>query len=207
LFFQLEPSGFFHVHLRMTGHLEYGLQQPDYTRFVLQFAKTRKRLWYADSRTLGRLAYYESIPEDIAALTDAVNDSYDEKLLYEKFQARKCALKDVLLDQSFLAGIGNIYACEIAFRARVSPYRIAERITKPETKRIYREIIAVLQEAVAAEGTTFSDFRGADGKPGNFQSQLTVYDRAGEPCHTCGSAIQKDMYHGRGTYHCPKCQK
>ncbi len=206
LFYELDNGKFLHFHLRMTGRLLIGNEQPKFARieFLLDDGK---QLWFDDTRTLGRVACYPAIPEAVANLVDAVNDRYTFSDLFTKFKQRSVALKDVLLDQKFLAGIGNIYACEICFRAGISPYRPANRVKKGEAERINQAIQDVMAEAIAAEGTTFSDFRGADGKPGNYQLQLGVYDRAGKPCRNCGSLIEKRMHHNRGTYHCPKCQK
>jgi formamidopyrimidine-DNA glycosylase len=206
LFFELDNGKFLHFHLRMTGRLLLSKTHPQYAciSFLLDNGMT---LWYCDSRTLGRVALYPKIPDAVKSMTDAVNDNYDAMWLYEKLKSRSTPIKDVLLDQHFLAGIGNIYACEICFRSRISPYRLANKVKRKEAEPLYQAIKQVMDEAIKAEGTTFSDFRGADGKPGNYQLQLAVYDRLGEHCLVCKTPIVKKQHHGRGTYHCPHCQK
>ena len=206
LFFELSPKGWLHVHLRMTGRLIVADSSPKYARVAFHL-NDGSTLWYEDSRTLGKISYFESIPEEVSRLVDGLNDSYDGEWLYEQMKRRSAPLKDVLLDQKLIAGIGNIYACEVAHRAKISPYRPANRVTKKEAVRLVEAIRSILSAATIAEGTTFSDFRGADGKPGNYQSQLTVYDRRGQPCPVCGAIVVKEMHHGRGTYFCPKCQR
>jgi len=206
LYYELDNGKFLHFHLRMTGRLLISSKQPGYACVAFHLTNN-KSLWYADSRTLGCVAHFSAIPADVAELTDAVRKDYTASDLFMKLKLRSAPIKDVLLDQKFLAGIGNIYACEICFRSRVSPYRVSKRVKQKEVDAIFTSIHTILQEAIAAEGTTFSDFRGVDGKPGNFQSQLMVYGREGEPCLVCGTPIVKKMHHGRGTYHCPKCQK
>jgi formamidopyrimidine-DNA glycosylase len=116
-------------------------------------------------------------------------------------------VKVFLLDQARIAGIGNIYASEILFRARVHPGRRAGSLGADEWRRIAAEIPAVLQEAIDRMGTTFSSYRTIWNEPGAYGEQLRVYDRAGEPCRRCGNAIRRVIQGQRSTFFCPICQR
>jgi formamidopyrimidine-DNA glycosylase len=115
-------------------------------------------------------------------------------------------IKSLLLDQTRIAGLGNIYADESLWAARIHPARPAQSLTAAETTTLLREIKNVLRRAIRAGGTTFSDFRNAYGEMGRFRHRLKVYGRAGEPCPRCGTMIIRLVVAGRGTHICPRCQ-
>jgi formamidopyrimidine-DNA glycosylase len=134
--------------------------------------------------------------------------------LAEQFRAKKAPLKAALLDQSIIAGLGNIYVCETLYRARLSPKRKAGTLVKKTSydarlDMLASEIRAVLTEAIAAGGSTLQDYQGVDGAKGEFQQRFLVYDREGEKCLTagCKSVIKRMVQSGRSTFYCPTCQK
>lgn len=120
---------------------------------------------------------------------------------------RKSPVKQVLMDASIVAGIGNIYACEVLFRARIHPARAAMRISNIRLQRLFLMIHQVLREAIDAGGSSISDFVHVNGKPGYFAYDFNVYGRAGKPCTQCGKAIVRTVQSGRGTFYCPQCQR
>ncbi|MDE2579690.1 MAG: bifunctional DNA-formamidopyrimidine glycosylase/DNA-(apurinic or apyrimidinic site) lyase [Hyphomicrobiales bacterium] len=129
--------------------------------------------------------------------------------LRKRIGASRAPLKAALLDQRLIAGLGNIYVCEALHRARLSPDRRGADLGKAEAATLARSIRAVLQEAIAAGGSTLRDFSGADGKPGYFQHRFRVYDREGAPCATrgCKGLVQRATHAGRSTFFCPSCQR
>jgi len=120
---------------------------------------------------------------------------------------RKMPIKSLLMDQHFLAGIGNIYANEMLFAAGIRPRRAAARLRRGELERLEEAMHAVLDRAVALGGSSISDFRDVRGKPGYFQIHHTVYDRGGQPCPRCATPIRRIVVGGRSTFYCPDCQR
>jgi formamidopyrimidine-DNA glycosylase len=125
----------------------------------------------------------------------------------ELFHKSKAPIKAALLNQKFLHGVGNIYADESLFRAGVRPRRRANTLTRAELQRLHAALHEVLKEAIAAGGSSVSDYVDADGEAGFFQLQHRVYGREGEPCLVCKTPIKKIVVGGRGTHYCPRCQK
>jgi len=192
--------GFLVFHLRMTGQLLLGDAPADGARLALRV--DGGWLSFVDRRRLATVAYSPELdlelgPEplgDLSWLPGALGRS-------------KRPIKAWLLDQKNIAGIGNIYAAEILFSAGIDPRRPANSLTPDEVERLGVAIREVLTEAIAYRGTTFSDYRDPAGNPGGFQGLLRVYQRAGEPCPRCGTAIERIELGGRGTYFCPRCQR
>jgi formamidopyrimidine-DNA glycosylase len=127
--------------------------------------------------------------------------------LAAKARHRKGAVKQFLMDQAVVVGVGNIYASEALWRARVGPGRAAGRVTAAEWTAVARGIRSVLARAIAAGGTTLRDFTRPDGEPGYFRIELAVYDRAGRPCRRCRTPIRTRVQGQRATYWCPACQR
>jgi formamidopyrimidine-DNA glycosylase len=117
------------------------------------------------------------------------------------------ALKQLLMNSRLVVGVGNIYASEALFRARLRPQRRAASLTRVECARLVRAVRTVLKLAIRAGGTTLRDYLGADGAPGYFRQRLYVYERKGEPCRRCGTAVRALTQGQRSTYYCPRCQK
>lgn len=130
----------------------------------------------------------------------------DRETFLQRLRARRGRLKSLLLNQAFLAGVGNIYADEALFRARLHPDRRAETLCSAERERLYDALVAVLAEAVGARGTTFSRYVDADGRWGTFGERLSVYGREGEPCPACDTPIRRIVIGGRSSHFCPRCQ-
>jgi formamidopyrimidine-DNA glycosylase len=133
--------------------------------------------------------------------------SFDAGYLVSKGRGRRVAIKQFLMDQRVVVGVGNIYASEALFRAGISPRRAAGRIGRERYERLVEAVRAVLGEAIRQGGTTLRDYVNADGAPGYFRQKLYVYERAGEPCRRCGTAIRQLTQGQRSTYYCPACQK
>jgi formamidopyrimidine-DNA glycosylase len=124
----------------------------------------------------------------------------------ERLAGRRGKLKSLLLDQSFIAGVGNIYADEALWRARLHPLRTADTLDERDVRRLHRAVRQVLREGIANRGASFSDYVGADGEPGANAERLAVYRRTGEPCLRCGRRIERIVVGQRSTHFCPRCQ-
>ena len=148
---------------------------------------------------------------DLAELRDLGVDPLEGDLRAESLAAAlrrsRRPVKNLLLDQTVLAGLGNIYATEALFRAGIRPTRRACRVRRAEVVRLLDSIRAVLREAVDLGGSSISDYRDGNGRPGYFQLRLRVYDRKGEPCSLCGAAIRRVVQTGRSSFYCPQCQR
>jgi formamidopyrimidine-DNA glycosylase len=127
--------------------------------------------------------------------------------LKERFAGRSAAVKLLLLDQQIVAGLGNIYACEALYRARIDPRKPAGKISKSKLEALAKVIPAVLEDAIRAGGSTLKDFAAPDGELGYFSKQFDVYDREGKPCRGCGETVKRIVQGGRSTFFCPMCQK
>jgi len=125
----------------------------------------------------------------------------------ERLRGRSAKLKSLLLDQSFIAGVGNIYADEALWRARLHPLRTADSLDEHEVRRLHRTVRRVLREGIANRGASFSDYVGADGQPGANAERLSVYRRAEQPCYRCGRPIRRIVVGQRSTHFCPHCQR
>jgi formamidopyrimidine-DNA glycosylase len=162
------------------------------------------RLW------LGYFDLYEPGDEDKHPLISCLGpDPFSEDFTVEYLTSalsRKANIKGLLLDQSVVAGIGNIYVDEVLFAAGVNPSHKANTLTTEEIKKIHTATRDILHRAIEARGTTFDSYHDAFGETGQFQNQLKVFTRAGEPCPRCGTQIVKSRIAGRGTYTCPSCQ-
>ena len=192
------------VHLRMTGKLMLDVDPGRHTRAV--FELDRGRMVFDDLRQFGRITWSEELPANAAALgPDALTIGAEE--FVERLRSRRGRLKPLLLDQSLLAGVGNIYADEALHRAGLHPLADSARLTRQRAARLHGEIVAVLNEAVAAGGSSVSDYVDADGRPGLFQVAHRVYGREGEPCLACGSLIRRLVIAQRSAHFCPRCQR
>jgi formamidopyrimidine-DNA glycosylase len=137
---------------------------------------------------------------------EPLSDEFTVEYLTRILEGRRGRLKARLLDQTAIAGLGNIYVDESCFRAGVHPGRDCESLTPAEVKRLHGAIREVIAEGIAHRGTTFRDYLDGDGRVGEYQERLAVYGRAKQPCQKCGSIITRSVVAGRGTFVCPKCQ-
>ena len=138
---------------------------------------------------------------------DPLAKTFSVEQLAQLVRGRKKPVKNLLMDQRALGGIGNIYANEVLFRAGIRPGRQARRLTRAEIRRLLGATRAVLRSAIRHGGSSISDYRDSSGRPGYFQLRLRVYGRAGEPCLRCETAIRRAVHAGRSSFYCPKCQR
>jgi formamidopyrimidine-DNA glycosylase len=134
-------------------------------------------------------------------------EAYKSKHLAEKLAQRKAPVKAAILDQRTVAGVGNIYADEALWRARIHPLTPAEALDPDGIKALHKSIRAALQQGIRRQGSTLRDYRTPDGGSGSMQHEFKVYGRGGEPCERCGTPIDKIRVAGRGTWYCPRCQR
>jgi formamidopyrimidine-DNA glycosylase len=206
------------VHLGMSGSLTHRRdgfgpgpfdQRHDHVEFALDDGTT---LVYNDPRRFGLMklimrAQLESIDELKGIGPEPLSDEFNAAYLWRMTRGRKAAIKNVLMDQRIVAGIGNIYASEILFRAKVRPTRRAGRVTHSEFDRIVAATAHVLSAAIDGRGTTFRSYRDSRGQPGRFADQLQVYDRNGRSCFICSASIRSVIVGQRSSFYCPSCQK
>ncbi len=197
------------VHLGMTGHLAtFAPSEPEekHTHLVASLDDGRE-LRYTDPRRFGRIALFS--PTEFQKVL-ASNGAEPLDISSVEFQrvlgARHARIKALLLDQHVFGGIGNIYADESLWRARIHPARIAARIHPSRLEELRRTLQRLLREAILLRGSSISDYRDADGQPGRFQLRHRVYDREGKPCFRCRVAIRRTTVAGRSSYFCPRCQ-
>lgn len=196
------------IHLRMTGQLlwEPAVNLKDqYVRCVL--STNCGDLYFRDVRTLGGFWISDSNRPPWKNLgMDPLIKEFTVEYLSLKLVDRKVPIKCLLLDQSIIAGIGNIYASEILFLARINPLQHARTLTYSEITRLHGAIVEILHKAIDSKGTTFKDFRLSDGREGEFKDSLKVYAHKDDACTVCGSSILRIIQAGRSSYYCPRCQ-
>ncbi len=211
----LEPKAFWVIHLGMSGRLLYHepgrAEGARHTHASILFSDG-DGLEYRDPRRFGLLALYEgasprAIPEIRSLGKDPLQPGFTGEWLGRRLHGSRREVKSFLLDQGVLAGIGNIYACEALFEARIHPGRRCATLSGRESGRLAAAVQKVLRDAIRRRGTTFSDFRGADGKAGGHQDYLAVYMREGKQCVECGRPIRRINQGNRGTFFCQQCQR
>ncbi|NET01766.1 MAG: DNA-formamidopyrimidine glycosylase [Sphaerospermopsis sp. SIO1G1] len=204
------------VHLRMTGQLLW-LNQDEplhkHTRVRL-FFENGQELRFVDQRTFGQMWYVpssvpvETIITGLAKLAvDPFAPEFTVEYLGNKLERSRRPIKTALLDQSVVAGLGNIYADEALFKSGILPTTICAELDQKQIAPLRTAIIDVLSASIAAGGTTFSNFLNIKGVNGNYGGEAWVYNRAGEPCKVCGNVIQKIKLGGRSSHFCDRCQK
>jgi len=194
------------VHLGMTGRMLVSDPSAEIAKHTHAIAtlQSGRELRFVDPRRFGRLEVRQA-DKFQAPGREPLDVGFE--IFSRLFRGRKTPIKSALLNQKLLAGIGNIYADESLFRAGIRPRRRAASLTRAELQRLYPAIRQVLNEAIAAGGSSVSGYVNADGAEGLFQIQHRVYGREGEPCVTCGSPIKRTVIAGRSSHWCPKCQK
>ncbi|MBN2339749.1 MAG: bifunctional DNA-formamidopyrimidine glycosylase/DNA-(apurinic or apyrimidinic site) lyase [Acidobacteria bacterium] len=211
----LEPKAFWLIHLGMSGRLLYHepgrAEGADHTHAAILFSDG-DGLEYRDPRRFGLLALYEgasprAIPEIRSLGKDPLEPGFTGEWLGRRLRGSRREVKSFLLDQGVLAGIGNIYACEALFGARIHPGRRCATLTGRECGRLAAAVQKVMRDAIRRRGTTFSDFRGADGKAGGNQDYLAVYMKEGKQCVECGRPIRRISQGTRSTFFCQQCQR
>lgn len=201
------------IHLGMSGHLqvvsaELPAGRHDHVDLLLDDGQAVR---FHDPRRFGALLWTDHDPSIHPLLVEMGPEPFavelDGDYLYDRSRGRRAPVKAFIMDQRILVGVGNIYASEALFRAGIAPGLAAGRLGRERYRRLLKAIREVLEEAIAAGGTTLRDFRGQGGKPGYFARELQVYGREGEPCPRCGRSIRQRRLGQRSTYYCPGCQK
>jgi formamidopyrimidine-DNA glycosylase len=207
---QRVPAGVLCVHLRMTGRLQIDApEEPpgpwERVRIALDDGRV---LRFVDPRKFGRVRYVRRPEEVLGELgPEPLGPEFTAAWLAEALRARRRILKSLLLDQTFLAGLGNIYVDESLHRAKLHPLARSERVSPASAALLCAAIRAVLGEAIAREGSSFDTFyRTPEGRPGSYQDQFRVYGREGKPCLVCETPIRYLLVGQRGTHVCPSCQ-
>ena len=196
------------VHLGMTGRLlvtTYDAAAAKHTHARLRL-KSGRELRFVDPRRFGRLEFRDLAKGTAFGGPGAEPLTIEGEEFAKLFRGRKLAIKAALLNQTLLAGVGNIYADESLFRAGIRPKRRAGKLTRVELERLRRALKEVLEHAIRLGGSSVSDYVDADGMKGFFQLEHNVYQRTGEPCRKCGSDIKKIVIAGRSTHYCARCQ-
>jgi formamidopyrimidine-DNA glycosylase len=197
------------VHLGMTGQIASNpaaqpLEKHTHACFALDDGR---ELRYTDARRFGRLAYLSAGPlaEELLSFgADPLEISVEE---FEKqARTRRSRIKALLLDQSFLRGVGNIYADESLWRAKIHPARLGSSLKKKQAATLHRVLREILEKAILLRGSSISDFLDAEGRPGEYQRHHRAYGREREGCYRCGTMIRRAIVAGRSSYFCPKCQ-
>ncbi|MGB9435263.1 MAG: bifunctional DNA-formamidopyrimidine glycosylase/DNA-(apurinic or apyrimidinic site) lyase [Candidatus Acidiferrum sp.] len=197
------------VHLGMTGLLlprEVSEPQAKHTHVVMPLDDGRE-LRYVDPRRFGRMAYLagEVLSRELQRFgADPLEAGLEE--FARRIQQRKARIKALLLDQSVLRGVGNIYADESLWRAKIHPAQLGARLKPPQVRLLYRKLQEILKKAIVLRGSSISDFLDADGMPGEYQQHHRVYGREGKPCFRCKTPIRRVIVAGRSSYYCPDCQ-
>ncbi|MCP4167035.1 MAG: bifunctional DNA-formamidopyrimidine glycosylase/DNA-(apurinic or apyrimidinic site) lyase [Chloroflexi bacterium] len=209
MLFELDDGRWLVMHLRMTGEMRVIPNSDPYhkhDRLVFHLANGRD--WrFKDMRKFGRAYLVEDVQEVIFKLgPEPLSADFSVAHLQKSLAARTAPIKSLLLDQRLVAGIGNIYADEALFRARLHPLRQGGSLSAAEVGRLVEAIQAVIQQALSEMGTTLRDYRRPDGSTGEFQNSLLVFRRTGEPCPSCGTPISRIVVSGRSTHFCSKEQ-
>ena len=212
---QGEEAGSWGVHLRMTGQFLW-LEAPkpicSHTRVQL-FEAGGKELRFVDTRSFGQMWWVppgqplDSVITGLRRLgPEPFSPAFNAAYLAERLRGSSRPIKNALLDQSLVAGVGNIYADESLFAAGIRPATASGKLRTAQLERLQLALVEVLETSIGAGGTTFSDFRDLTGNNGNYGGVAWVYRRGGEPCRRCQTPIQRDKLGGRSSHWCPSCQ-
>jgi formamidopyrimidine-DNA glycosylase len=200
--------------LRMTGKAMLVEDRPvevSYVKLKCDFESRPESLYLTSVRRLSRIYWYEgpdvTEQENLARLgPDPLSEGWDRATLEECFEGRRGPIKTILMDQGFVAGVGNIYANEVCFLTEIDPRRPADEITAEERARLSETLPELLESAAEQGGSSFTNFVGGDGEPGSFHLEHQVYDCEGDACPRCGQSIRRIELSNRSTFFCPDCQ-
>jgi formamidopyrimidine-DNA glycosylase len=197
------------VHLGMTGQIApspAGQPLEKHTH-VCMLLDDGRELRYTDARRFGRIAYLtaESLAEELTGFgADPLEVSKEE--FAARICGRRARIKALLLDQSVLRGVGNIYADESLWKAKIHPARLGTKLSRKEAEKLRRALQEILQKAIVLRGSSISDFLDAEGEPGEYQRHHRAYGREGKPCYRCKSRVRRAIVAGRSSFFCPWCQ-
>ena len=200
----LDDGNFVLIHLRMTGRLfwQKDSARPKHSRWRMTFADGN--VFLIDPRRFGTIRILKKSEGDP---DKDIFKEFDLKAFLKNHGRRRIKVKSLIMDQRAVAGIGNIYACEILHRTGIHPERIAATLTKDDWKKVFRQAKVVLKTAIKKRGTSISDWRDLYGCKGENQHELKAYGREGKSCSICGGTISRIKQNGRSTFFCPDCQK
>jgi formamidopyrimidine-DNA glycosylase len=217
LIFELSADGYLTLHLRMTGRLhlrDHGCKRESHDRLILELSggvrRRPQKLVLIDTRQFARIEWFPSRhPDNLPPLSllGPEATALTGPLLWDIVHDSRRPIKSLLLDQTRIAGLGNIYADESLFAARIHPLTPSRSLSQKRTDRLCQSIISILNAAITACGTTFDTFSDLTGRSGGFAAQLAVYQKTGLSCTRCGRRIRRITVGGRGTHFCPRCQK
>jgi formamidopyrimidine-DNA glycosylase len=197
------------VHLGMTGNLApnaAAVPREKHTHVCLLLDDGRE-LRYTDARRFGRIAYLAegSLEQELQPFGADPLEVTEEEFA-QRITSRCARIKALLLDQSVLRGVGNIYADESLWRAKIHPAKLGAQLSKKQAEALRRLLQQILRKAITLRGSSISDFLDAAGEPGEYQRHHRAYGREGKPCFRCGAVIRRAIVAGRSSYYCPKCQ-
>ena len=200
----LDDGNFVLIHLRMTGRLFWQNDSawPKHSRWRMTFADGN--VFLIDPRRFGTIKIVKKVESESAK---DIFKEFNLKAFLKNHGSRRTKVKSLIMDQNAVAGIGNIYACEILHRASIHPERVSATLTKDDWKKVFRQAKVVLKTAIKKRGTSISDWRDLYGCKGENQHELKAYGREGKSCSICGGTICRIKQNGRSTFFCPKCQK
>ncbi len=227
--FELDKELSLLIHYKMTGHLLYGKWKKEedewvsripgplkedkmnkYIRFLF-FLDNGKHIAFSDLRKFGKIELWkrEELKEKLKEIgPEPLSEDFTVNKFKKMISGRKKMIKPLIMDQHFLAGVGNIYASDALWMAGIHPEKKADRLSEEEMKKLHNAIRDVLKQGIKNSGDSMVDFRLPDGTKGNYQKKQKVYNKEGEKCEKCNSEnIEKIKVGGRGTYFCPRCQK
>lgn len=209
---EIEGGLYLVIHLKLTGQLIVEKSESPiekHAHVIFKFA-SGKDLRFIDLRRFGTMNLVDKL-EKIKAYSELGDEplasSFTPERLKEILDKRPTKIKQLLMDQTRIAGIGNIYAAEALFRARINPLRPAKTLNDSEVKKLHREIQEVLKEAIKYKGSSVDDYVTTDGTEGGYEKKLLIYGRDKKKCPVCNGEIKTIKLGGRGTNYCPKCQK
>ncbi len=209
MLFGLDDGQTLIMHLRMTGKMRVvPAQSPLQRHDRLSFAFENGQTWhFNDQRKFGRAYLVADAAEIVSKLgPEPLGADFTPANFHARIARRRAPIKSLLLDQRLVAGIGNIYADEALYRARIHPLRTGAELSLADAATLVDAIRQVLQQALAEMGTTLRDYRRPDGSAGSFQNSLSVFRRTGQPCLSCGAPISRIVVGGRSTHFCPREQ-
>jgi formamidopyrimidine-DNA glycosylase len=198
------------VHLGMTGNLAPSSAAQEWAKHthVCMLLDDGRELRYSDPRRFGRMAYLsgKTLEAELERFgADPLEVGVEE--FVERIRGRNARIKSLLLDQSVLRGVGNIYADESLWSAKIHPARRGARLSKAQAAKLHGALQEILQKAIVMRGSSISDYLDAEGQPGEYQRRHRAYGREGESCHRCKAKIRRMMVAGRSSFFCPKCQR
>ena len=208
LIFHLSGGNSLVIHLKMTGSLLLNPRETNrYTRIVFYF-DNGSQLVFTDRRRLGALRLLENDRSITGKLgPEPLAPDFTVEILAERLHKHQAPIKAVLLDQGFIAGIGNMYADEALFAAKIHPLRKADSLSSKEIQKLHGAIIDVLKSAISSKGASIDTYIRPDGRLGTAHNNFRVAHRGSQPCPVCGTRIQRLAIRNRGSYFCPHCQK